>query len=193
MASISRGPAVPCTARVQSRSRSGKLFNRPAQLNPQQSAVHEGFHGVQAGVQARQIEERLVEPPRQKPGAHSRARVVQHPQERVAPPLVPLRDLQVAPRVRVERHVLLGRVGDEPGQLGQGAPVGLAYIRDQCSRGADGQRQPGAPISLQRSRREMLQQPPSSRVECPVLRVGRSAGECGMVGMRNAECGMRIP
>ena len=102
-------------------------------------------------LQGRNVEQGLADPAAHQASAHGAARLIQHPQQRAfdgggAPAF---KQFQVAPRVRIERHVGVGVVGLKRGKLAQDALLRLLHVGQHCSSGPNSQGQVRAAEAFQ--------------------------------------------
>src|SRR5262249_54438406 len=74
-----------------------------------------------------------------------------------------LKDFQIARRLRIESHKLVGRVTLQPVQIGQGVRLSVAQVDDDRARGLRLKRAVFATVSLQGRDAEMIEQRPPRR------------------------------
>src|SRR5262245_13345819 len=140
------------------------FIQRGANLLPGGVAIEEPFDRVLARAQFDDIQQRVPQPPPQPPPAHRRHGQIDRRYKRsrglTAGEIPPLKYLQIARRLRVEAHQLVGRVTLQPVQVGQRVRLGVAQVDDDRARRLRRQRAVFASVCRQRRDAEMIEQRP---------------------------------
>jgi len=109
------------------------------------------LHAVLALPKFVEVEQRLPDPTAQETGAHRRFRLVEDGDETVpAVAAAALGQLQVAPGLSVEGHEVIESVGMQARDLAEAREPRVLKILQQPTGGADGEREAGAAVAIQR-------------------------------------------
>src|SRR5258707_2492151 len=106
------------------------------------------------------VSERLVQPMPQQAAAHAAGAFVElREKRRRGLAAQGLADLEVAPRRRIEPHILAGALGGHRADVGERLPLRLARVVEQCAAGADGEREVLSAEAGEACGAELLQEP----------------------------------
>ncbi|OQB00694.1 MAG: hypothetical protein BWY25_01691 [Chloroflexi bacterium ADurb.Bin222] len=137
----------------------GDWFEETAHGGPQQALFHQPLHLIQARLQGGDVKQRTLQPVQQQSAAHRRQRHIEHPQQRtVLLAAQGLREFQIAPRRRIHRHEVPGRIRHQPHDLRQHPLLRLLQIRQDRAGSPHRQRLALAAEALQRAHPEMFQE-----------------------------------